>query len=148
MGSQASLGGNRGGPQLPGMENLGADAVLMGGIETSSEIPAGMEFIPSSVPDGEVAMQVASSGAETVPVQVKPVCMTFEDYFAAFSPDSHPSFSVGPATGRMDRRGGEVTTLYVKCEPQGASGTLTGNLVINLPEDNSKICYKVTAQSF
>ena len=32
-GSQAMMGGDRGGPALPGMENLGADAVMMGGIE-------------------------------------------------------------------------------------------------------------------
>lgn len=61
MGSQASSGGDRGGPALPGMENLGADAVMMGGIEEASEIPAGMEFTPSSVPDGEFTMQVAGS---------------------------------------------------------------------------------------
>jgi hypothetical protein len=63
MGSQASLGGNRQGPALPGMENLGADAVVRGGIEQSTEIPAGMEFIPSSVPDGEFTMQVASGAS-------------------------------------------------------------------------------------
>jgi hypothetical protein len=74
--------------------------------------------------------------------------MTFEDYFAAFSPDSHPSLSVSPATGRMDRRGGEATVLIINCEPLGQSGRLEGNLVINLPEDNSKICYKVVATSF
>jgi hypothetical protein len=73
--------------------------------------------------------------------------MTFEDYFAAFSADSHPAFSVGPPTGRMDRRGGEFTYLTVVCDARGASGELVGNLVINLPEDNSKICYKVVATS-
>ena len=56
------LSGNKKGPELPGMENLGADAVVQGGIELSTEIPAGMEFIPSSVPDGEYQFQVASSG--------------------------------------------------------------------------------------
>ena len=30
MGSQAGQGGNRDGPQLPGLENLGADAVVAG----------------------------------------------------------------------------------------------------------------------
>lgn len=59
-GSQATMGRNEG-PQLPGMENLGADAVVQGGIELSSEIPAGMEFIPSSVPDMTVDLQIASS---------------------------------------------------------------------------------------
>lgn len=149
QGSQAMLGGNRDGPQLPGMENLGQDAVMMGGIETASEIPAGMEFIPSSVPDGELVFDVAasSSGAEKT-IEVKPVCMTFEDYFAAFSPNSHPSLSVSPQTGRMDRRGGESTFLKIKCDPKGQAGQFEGDLVINLPEDNSKICYKIKATSF
>mmetsp|Transcript_29094 Transcript_29094/g.35442 ORF Transcript_29094/g.35442 Transcript_29094/m.35442 type:complete len:227 (-) Transcript_29094:70-750(-) len=148
MGSQATRGDNSG-PQLPGMENLGEDAVMMGGIEEASEIPAGMEFIPSSVPDGEFAMQVAgSSGGSVLPLSVAPVCMGFEDYYAAFSPDSHPSFSVAPVAGRMDRRGGEPTELQVLCEPKGQAGTFEGNLVINLPEDNSKICYKITANVF
>ena len=62
MGSQETLGGNRDGPQLPGMENLGADAVLMGGIEQNSDIPADMEFIPSSVPDGSYEFTVSSTG--------------------------------------------------------------------------------------
>lgn len=62
MGSQAGMGGNREGPQLPGLENLGADAVMQGGIELPADIPAGMEFIPSSVPDGEYTFQVAASG--------------------------------------------------------------------------------------
>eukprot|EP00548_Thalassiothrix_antarctica_P008285 CAMPEP_0194130058 /NCGR_PEP_ID=MMETSP0152-20130528/1216_1 /TAXON_ID=1049557 /ORGANISM="Thalassiothrix antarctica, Strain L6-D1" /LENGTH=174 /DNA_ID=CAMNT_0038824479 /DNA_START=226 /DNA_END=750 /DNA_ORIENTATION=- len=147
-GSQA--GGRGSGPALPGMENLGADAVITGGIEVSSEIPAGMEFIPSSVPDQEVNFQISStSGGMDYDIQVKPVCMTFEDFFAAFSPDSNPSFSVTPATGRMDRRsGGELTELVVHCDPKGQSGNLEGNLVVNLPDDNSKICIKVTVASF
>ncbi len=74
--------------------------------------------------------------------------MGFEDFYAAFTADSHPSFSVSPQAGRMDRRGGEPTELVVKCVPNGKAGTFVGNLVINLPEDNSKICYKITATSF
>jgi hypothetical protein len=63
MGSQATMGGNRGGPQLPGMENLGADAVLMGGIAQNTDIPAGMTFVPSSVPDGSFEFNVASTSS-------------------------------------------------------------------------------------
>lgn len=149
QGSQALLGGGNRDTAVPGLENLGADAVVTGGIEVSSEIPAGMEFIPSSVPDGEFHMNVASgSGGQDLTIEVKPVCMTFEDYFAAFSTDSHPCFSVSPATGRMDRRGGEPTMMKVRCEPNGKAGEFVGNLVINLPEDNSKICYKITASCF
>jgi len=149
MGGSQGAGSRDSGPQLPGMENLGDDAVLMGGIEENPDIPAGMEFIPSSVPDGSIDMQVAASGSGSeVVLNVAPVCMTFEDYFCAFSKESHKSFSVTPQTGRMDRRGGEVTELIVTCEPNGQAGTFNGDLVINLPEDNSKICYKITAVSF
>lgn len=149
--TQGSQGAGRGekGPALPGMENLGEDALMMGGIDEASEIPPDMEFVMSSVPDGEIEMSVAASskGSEVL-LSVKPVCMGFEDYYAAFDKDSHPSFSVSPVAGRMDRRGGEPTELEVKCEPGGKAGEFVGNLVINLPEDNSKICYKITATSF
>jgi len=147
MGSQSG-GSQRDGPQLPGLENLGADAMVAGGIEMDSDIPADMEFIPSSVPDGSHEFQVASTGTgEGITIEVKPVCMTFEDYYAAFSKDSHPSLSVSPAVGRMDRRGGETTLLEITCTPNGVAGNLEGDLVINLPEDNSKICFKITAKS-
>jgi len=145
----SSMGGGERGPALPGMENIGADAMMVGGIEEASEIPAGMEFTMSSVPDGAVDIDVAASskGAEIL-LSVKPVCMGFEDYYASFTADSHPSFSATPVAGRMDRRGGDPTELEIKCEPAGKAGTFVGNLVINLPEDNSKICYKITATSF
>jgi hypothetical protein len=94
--------------------------------------------------DDAEKLQFAGSGIQ---VAVKPVCMGFEDYFAAFSADSDPSLSVGPCAGRMDRRGGEPTFLEVSCAPNGKGGQITGDLVINLPEDNSKICYKVIANS-
>lgn len=62
-GSQGFGGGGDRGPQLPGMENLGADAVVTGGIEVNEDIPEGMEFIPSSVPDGELDMRVFASAS-------------------------------------------------------------------------------------
>ena len=122
---------------------------MMGGVDVASDIPAGMEFIPSSVPDGEIQMNVAASGnGEEMAIEVAPVCMTFEDFFAAFSPQSHPSLSVTPSTGRMDRRGGETSPFTIRCEPNGQAGNFEGDLVINLPEDNSKICYKIKANCF
>ncbi|GFH43816.1 hypothetical protein CTEN210_00289 [Chaetoceros tenuissimus] len=149
-GSQQMLdGGNRSGPQLPGMENLGADAVMMGGIEENSEIPAGMEFTPATRPDGEYSFQVAaSSKGGQLEIEIKPFCMGFEDYYAAFAPGSHPSLSVSPCAGRMDRRGGESTFMTIACNPAGQAGTFTGDLVVNLPEDMSKLSYKVSVVSF
>jgi hypothetical protein len=150
FGSQAMLSDDKNkGPQLPGMENLGEDAVMMGGIEVNSEIPAGMEFVAASVPDGDFSFQVAanSQGGE-MEIEIKPFCMGFEDYFAAFAPGAHPSLKVSPCAGRMDRRGGESTYLVVSCQPGGQAGTFTGDLVVNLPEDNSKLSYKISCTSF
>jgi hypothetical protein len=53
------------GPQRPGMENMGDDGIMMGGIEVNSEIPAGMKFIPSSVPDFSLEFAVASQSSGT-----------------------------------------------------------------------------------
>lgn len=63
MGGSGGMGGGDRGPQLPGMENLGADAVVQGRIEVNTDIPEGMEFIPASVPDGEFEMRVFASAA-------------------------------------------------------------------------------------
>ena len=149
LGSSAGDARDRG-PALPGMENLGADAVMSSGIEQASEIPPGMAFVASSVPDGSVDMDVASNSSKGAEIflSVKPVCMGYEDYYAAFAPGSHPSLSVSPVAGRMDRRGGEPTELVVRCDPGGRAGTFVGDLVVNLPEDNSKICYRITANSY
>lgn len=115
-GSQGFTKGSDG-PALPGMENLGEDAIMMGGIETSSDIPEGTEFIPSSVPDGELKMTApANSKGSSIKLDVAPTCMTFEDFYAGFSKDSHPSFRVVPETGRMDRRGGELSQFEIFCD--------------------------------
>jgi len=74
--------------------------------------------------------------------------MGFEDFYAAFSPGSHPTLSVAPAIGRMDRRGGEPSRFTIKCDPKGQAGQFEGDLVINLPDDNSKICYKIKVNCF
>jgi len=148
MGSQAGQDGDRDGPQLPGLENLGSDAVVAAGITIDPNIPVGMEFVPASVPDGEFTFQVASTGeGSSLQISVQSPCMTFEDYYAAFSPGSHPSLSVSPSAGRMDRRKGDPTVMEISCTPDGTGGALTGDLVINLPDDNSKLSYKVTANS-
>ena len=84
---------------------------------------------------------------ESAILDIKPYCMGYEDYYASFTPDSHPSFSVSPNAGRLDRRGGEITSLQIFCDPRGQemSGVWEGYLVVNVPEDESQLTYKVTA---
>ena len=45
--------------------------------------------------------------------------MTYEPFFCGFTPDSHPAFSVSPASGKMERRNGDPTTVIVTCNPDG-----------------------------
>ena len=95
----------------------------------------------------DIDVAASSKGVEIL-LSVKLVRVGFEDYYASCTDDSHPSFSTTHVAGRMDRRGGDPTELEIECEPAGKAGTFAGNLVVNLPEDNSKICYKITAASF
>ena len=75
--------------------------------------------------------------------------MGFEDYYAAFTNDSSPVFRISPGTavGRMDRRGGESTFLEISADPKGQGGRFEGTLVVNLPDDGSKLTYTVLAIS-
>jgi len=48
------------GSEIPGLGHLGEDAVVMGGVDVASEFPAGVESVPSSVPDGHVDIVCAA----------------------------------------------------------------------------------------
>lgn len=72
LGSQAGLSSaqRKSGPAIPGLEHLGEDAVMMGGIEVAEGIPEGMQFIPASVPDGnfDLTVPITSAGEYTTNV--------------------------------------------------------------------------------
>jgi hypothetical protein len=74
--------------------------------------------------------------------------MGYEDYYAAFAAGSSPVFNIqAGAIGRMDRRGGEYTYIDVFCDPRGqGAGTFEATLVVNIPEDDSKLTYTFTAK--
>ena len=48
---------------------------------------------------------------------------------------AHPAFSVSPASGKMERRNGDPTTVIVTCDPRGAKGELKATLCFILPEE-------------
>ena len=74
--------------------------------------------------------------------------MGFEDYYAAFTQDSNPVFRIqAGAVGRMDRRGGESTYLEIICDNKGHPGVFEGTIVVNLPDDDSKLTYTVKAST-
>ena len=80
-------------------------------------------------------MVCASTETKNLNIDVKPVCMTFEDFYCGFTADSHPAFSVSPAKGTMERRNGPPTPITVHVDPQGASGEIVGHLCFILPEE-------------
>jgi len=115
MGSQGK-GKGPGEVEKPGLEDLGEGGFIANaGIEALTGIPDGTDFTPGFRNDDDFTFDVAASGkAGTFVFDVKPFCMSFEDFYASFSPDSHPSLSVDPPTGRMDRRGGELSSFTVR----------------------------------
>ena len=98
--------------------------------------------------DGEFEMFTAATNSKSIAVDVKPVTMTFEDFFCGFTADSDPSFSATPDKGTMERRNGPVTQLTVTCDPKGKSGDLVGYLCVILPDEKDfSTFYKITCQS-
>jgi len=98
--------------------------------------------------DYDLEMSCASTDDKDLVIDVKPVCMTFEDFYCGFTPDSHPSFSVTPSAGKMERRSGPPTSIKVTCNPSGSAGELVGYLCFILPEERDfSTYYKITCQS-
>jgi len=101
-----------------------------------------------SATDDEFEISCGATDTKSLVVEVKPVCMTFENFFCGFTPDSHPAFSVTPSTGTLERRNGPPTGLTVTCNPQGASGELVGHLCVILPDEKDfSTFYKITCRS-
>jgi len=80
-------------------------------------------------------------------IDVRPVMMTYEEFYCGFTRDSHPAFSVSPDSGKMEKRGGAPTQVEVTCTPKGASGTLTATLCFILPDEKMfSTYYGITAK--
>jgi len=98
--------------------------------------------------DGEFDFFTAATESKSIVVPVKPVTMTFEDFYCGFTADSDPSFNVSPGKGTMERRNGPPTELKVTCNPQGKSGDLVGYLCVILPEEKDfSTFWKITCTS-
>jgi hypothetical protein len=108
-----------------------------------------IEKMEVSSTHADFEMQCASTDDKELVIEVKPVCMTFEDYYCGFTPDSHPAFSVSPSKGTMERRNGPPTELVVTCNPQGKHGELVGYLCVILPDEKDfSQYYKITCNVF
>ena len=73
-----------------------------------------------------------------------------QDYFYGLTEESDPKFTIehdrsDPIEGRMQRRGGEPTSITLKCDPNGAAGTYEAFLCFILPEEKDfSTFYKIT----
>ena len=80
-------------------------------------------------------------------IDVRPVAMTFEEFYVGFTPDSHPAFSVTPTEGRMERRNGPPTDGDV--QSGGQNGRARGTPLLHPPEEKAfSTFYKITAKPF
>jgi len=101
-----------------------------------------------SATDEDLEMFTDSTTPKDLKVSVKPVCMTFEEFYCGFTKDSHKAFRCTPSAGKTERRNGPPTEITVTCDPKGASGELVGYLCFILPEEKDFSTYfKITCTS-
>lgn len=90
----------------------------------------------------------ASTESKSIVVDVRPMMMTYEDFYVGFTADSHPAFSCTPTSGAMEKRNGAPTQITVTCTPGGAKGELEAWLCFILPDEKAfSTYYKITAKS-
>mmetsp|Transcript_17306 Transcript_17306/g.52652 ORF Transcript_17306/g.52652 Transcript_17306/m.52652 type:complete len:243 (-) Transcript_17306:1002-1730(-) len=122
-----------------------AESAAAKGVTFELDVPAKMGSFTQEI---NVEMAAGSSDAKVETVFVKPVAMSYEDYYAGFTDDTPPIFSVTPVEGRMERRGGAPTELSVSIRPDGQPGDKTGYLVVVLPEENEQFNIKINVKAF
>ena len=148
---EQNTGGNN-----PGVEGaLDVDPDVIGGYTCATAEAAGVKFELTTLAkmgrfDQEVTidMPAASDIPRLETITVKPVCMGFEDFYAGWSPETPPGFSVSPIQGRMERRGGEPSLFDVEVKADGQTGERVGYLCIVLPDDDEQFTIKVTVNCF
>ena len=154
--------GSTGLDKLNAMKNAGRsdDPGVAGALDVNPDIyvPEAEEIVAdesefhlpaSGMTDMDFEMKFAHTSVGELKIDVRPVAMTFEEFYVGFTPDSHPAFSVTPTEGRMERRNGPPTELTVTCDPQGKTGELEAHLCFILPEEKAfSTFYKITAKPF
>ena len=150
------LGWTRGHRTTPGVVFLSISSMMhTGGYTCATAEAAGVKFELTTLAkmgrfDQEVSidMPAASDIPRLETITVKPVCMGFEDFYAGWSPETPPGFSVSPIQGRMERRGGEPSLFDIEVKADGQTGEKVGYLCIVLPDDDEQFTIKVTVNCF
>ena len=110
-----------------------------GRLQQNPDVPDGVVFEAGPRFDEEVVLaNVPSTGSIETDLAVKPVCMTFEDFYAAGRPTRTRASRSGRSRGGMDRRNGEPTVLTIKCTPNGVSERPDGHACMVLPDDDER----------
>jgi hypothetical protein len=90
--------------------------------------------------DEDFEMFTDSLTPKELKVSVKPVTMTFEEFYCGFTKDSHPAFSCKPDAGRTERRNGPPTEITVTCNPKGASGEVRAQSAASRTPSRCSLC--------
>lgn len=136
-------------PGVAGALDVNPD-IYMPDAENLSAASRGITFeLPKSgMTDLDFDISCDSQTGTTLQVDVRPVAMTFEEFYCGFTSDSHPAFRCTPTEGKMERRNGPPTTVTVECDPNGKTGELVGYLCFILPEEKAfSTYYKITCVS-
>eukprot|EP00326_Haptolina_ericina_P000749 CAMPEP_0181208848 /NCGR_PEP_ID=MMETSP1096-20121128/22344_1 /TAXON_ID=156174 ORGANISM="Chrysochromulina ericina, Strain CCMP281" /NCGR_SAMPLE_ID=MMETSP1096 /ASSEMBLY_ACC=CAM_ASM_000453 /LENGTH=210 /DNA_ID=CAMNT_0023299955 /DNA_START=85 /DNA_END=717 /DNA_ORIENTATION=+ len=97
--------------------------------------------------DLDFDMVVDSTMSKSMTIDVRPVMMTYEEFYCGFTKDSSEAFSVTPVSGKMEKRNGTPTQITVTCDPKGKSGELKGWLCFILPDEKPfSTYYSITAK--
>ena len=148
-------GGQNGGGD-PGVKGaLDVDPAITAGYVAVSAEKAGVKFELSTInkmgrfeQELQLEMPAGSDSAKSLMTSIKPVCMGYEDFYAGWTADSSPCFSVFPTKGRMERRGGDPSDFEIVCKSDGQTGEKVGYLCVVLPDDDEQFTIKVTAKLF
>lgn len=131
---------------------LDVDPTRIGGYQAASAEAKGVKFeldMPAQMgrfTDEVVFNMPAQADAPRIEdVYIMPVCMAYEDFYAGWTADTPPNFSVTPTEGRMDRRGGDPSIFTVEVKADGKVGQKVGYLCVVLPDEGEQFTVKVTA---
>jgi hypothetical protein len=139
------------GPELAGALDSDPD-IYEAEMEDLDATRDGIEFVlPSSgMTDMDFDMRCDSAGkCKDITIDVRPVAMTYEDFYVGFTAESHPAFRVTPINGKMEKRKGPPTQITVSCSPPpGLAEPIVGYLCFILPEEKAfSTYYKITCST-
>eukprot|EP00640_Fibrocapsa_japonica_P001537 CAMPEP_0113935920 /NCGR_PEP_ID=MMETSP1339-20121228/2941_1 /TAXON_ID=94617 /ORGANISM="Fibrocapsa japonica" /LENGTH=383 /DNA_ID=CAMNT_0000938215 /DNA_START=61 /DNA_END=1212 /DNA_ORIENTATION=+ /assembly_acc=CAM_ASM_000762 len=93
----------------------------------------------------EYSVRTSPGKRTAIDVELKNIVMTYQDYRAAFTPDTSPNFDVQNGVGTMEKRGGAPTMLQIGYTAAGVSAEEVGTLVVDTEE--FKWVFKITGST-